>query len=824
MIFKENNELFEITNERINLLFFKSGEKKGYYNITYKPFKDSELKLNSCYAAINFHLEDSKRLKEIASFSFSFDSQVENFEDHIGKGLKVIFIGDFNKDLRISFNIQFKIYENQPFILIKVIDIINNNKVQKAVHSISPLTIKNNTLWLSNTKFPSKLDKISWFKNGFQSWSPCELLFGNEKDNNGPSVEILNLIHDNQDYYIQGRFYSEYCTVITDLEFLNSLIIGFTSLREQFSRIIMDYEDQNNLRLLTAIGCLDGIKFNKSSINSSEELFICFKSENYGYYGLLDYAKVVKSNIIETRIKEIPIGWCSWYYYFTEITENEMIKNLQFFKKHREFPINFIQLDDGYFTKIGDYTNLNEKFPNGLKWLFNQIKDSGFKTGIWTAPFLAERKSEFLNQHKDWFIKRSDKLLKVLYNWGTFEYSLDLSNNQVLDYIRSFFENLIYAFNKGKIENKEPIISFFKIDFLHAAVPYNSDYKNSNLTRAQLYYNGLKVIRDAITNDSFLLGCGAPLGPCVGLVDAMRISYDTAPTWDAGFFEQFENKRGIPQPSLKVALKNTLYRSFMHKYFWINDPDCLMIRRSDTKLNLDEIRLQITLFGLSGGQILISDDMLKLTESELNDAKLTIPPYNPLGFDPIPIDAFTSPLPSIYILETDEKIGKRYLIAVINWEDYKVNKEIKLSEIMLNHSKDEEFFYVFDFWNKKFLGTYKIENILLLNNINPHSCIYLSIIPTKKEKIGYPILISTNLHISQGCCEIKNFEFKVNQNKINLEFELVGKREGFILLKLPPNKYIKKFENKFSKIDDIENIWELFVRFENNKQIEILIS
>ena len=821
-IVQDVKEIFEASNSIIHFKFYKIGENQGKYDVNYT--KDISYSLKDCYSSINFFSPNSENLSEYTSKNYSFENRVENIEDIFGKGINVIFYPLDIEEIGIYFEISFKIYENLEFILIKLIKIKDNNQNPLRVHSISPLTIKNSNFWLSGTHNPTSLNELTWFKHGFQGWSPCELLFGKERDIKGYSSEILNIMFDNQDYKIEGRFYSEYCTVITDFDSKNSLILGFISFKDQFSRIILDYKDPHKIELLTAFGCMDGIKFNESSINSSEELYISFKSKNLGYYGLLEYARVVKAKIEEERITNIPIGWGSWYHYYENITEKDIIQNLEFFKNNQDsLPIDIIQLDGGYYNEIGDYNEMNSQFPSGLDELFKKIKNSGFKSGIWAAPFFAVRRSNIFKRQKDWFLKRlgSNKLLKTSFNWNTFEYSLDLSNNDVIEYLKNFFSSFLFAFKNENIQNSIPLIDFFKLDFLYAGVPIEGDFKDKTLTRAQLYYNGMKAIRDGITDKSFLLGCGAPLGPCVGLVDGMRISYDTAPQWEAGYLEKIENRRGLSLPALKVALLDVLYRSFMHKYFWINDPDCLMIRRTDTKLNIDEIRLQVTLCGLSGGQILISDDMTKLSKDEINDSKLVIPPYNPKDYDPILVDAFVSKLPSIYMLETRAAIGKRFLVAIVNWEDTPINRSISVSEMIPTLSIEENEFYVYDFWNRKFLGEVRRDDIIELKNFNPHSCNYLSIIPFYTDTMKIPILLSTDLHISQGCCEIKNFTFNTRENKVLIDLELIGQREGFLYLKLPKNKSILNYNFRFLNIDNKNNIWELYVEFNDQITLEV---
>ncbi|MFX0026893.1 MAG: glycoside hydrolase family 36 protein [Candidatus Hermodarchaeota archaeon] len=823
ILINDNKNFIKISNRIISLTFYKNGKFAGTYEIAHNEDNGKKYFLKDCYCAINFLSENSNTVKEYCSRGINFDSKVEEINDQIGHGKKLI-LTNRAKELKIHFNIQFKIYQNQQFILIKIDDIVYHEEYQERVHSISPLTIKNSNLWLSGTKNSTKADKMSWFKQGWQSWSSCKLLFGNDRDDEGPKSDLFKRVYDNQDYKIKGRFYSEYCTVITDLETKSSLILGFITLNTQFTRILLNYEERDHIKLLSAFGCMDGVYLKNSSIKFSEELFICFKSENLGYYGLIDYAKLVKKKIDLDRIETIPIGWCSWYYYFTDVSEALVNRNLEFFQANKKkFPIDFFQLDDGYFTYIGDFNNINSKFLNGLAYLFKRINDSGLKGGIWTAPFFAERRANLYKQHRDWFLKdkNSNKMLKVHFNWNIFLYGLDLSNKQVLGYLYSFYRNLLYA-NKLNQKSDNHLINFFKIDFLHAAVPIDGNFSNQNLTRAQILHNGVKTIRDAITDHSFLLGCGAPLGPCVGLVDAMRIGEDTAPRWEETNKQLIES--GIPTPALKISLINIIYRSFMHRNFWINDPDCLMIRRSDTDLKLDEIKLQLVIMGLSGGQILISDDMTKLSVEALNDAKLLIPPYNPVNYYPIVFDAFTSKLPTIYMLETDEIIGKRFLVALINWDDNFISKKLIINDLILKNAPNQKDFLIFDFWGRNYMGKYKGNQEIKFVAIPPHSCKFLSIIPVDNELLFNPILLSTSLHISQGCYEIKKYEYNNKEKILVIEIELIGKRKGSLYLKLPSGKQIVDSNSNFHIIKKKENIWELSIEFENKAIIKTRLS
>ncbi|MCU1430818.1 MAG: alpha-galactosidase, partial [Actinomycetia bacterium] len=65
-------------------------------------------------------------------------------------------------------------------------------------------------------------------------------------------------------------------------------------------------------------------------------------------------------------------------------------------------------------------------------------------------------------------------------------------------------------------------------------------------------------------------------------------------------------------PSTRNAWVSTLGRSFMHRRLWLNDPDCVMLRTTDTQLSGDEARAWAYAVGVSGGLALVSDDLADL--------------------------------------------------------------------------------------------------------------------------------------------------------------------------------------------------------------------
>jgi alpha-galactosidase len=117
----------------------------------------------------------------------------------------------------------------------------------------------------------------------------------------------------------------------------------------------------------------------------------------------------------------------------------------------------------------------------------------------------------------------------------------------------------------------------------------------------------MEAIRQAV-GKGFILGCGAPLLPSVGFVEGMRVGEDTAPSWNAKR-SPFQGANGYH------ALKNSIMRSFMHRRWWLNDPDCLLLRNKDIELKPNERELCALVAGALDNMIIESDN-LELVDAE----------------------------------------------------------------------------------------------------------------------------------------------------------------------------------------------------------------
>lgn len=297
-----------------------------------------------------------------------------------------------------------------------------------------------------------------------------------------------------------------------------------------------------------------------------------------------------------------PLGWCSWYQYFSGVTPDHIRANLAL-AAARDFEV--VQIDDGYQSAIGDWLSTTDTWAVGMAAMADEIRAAGLVAGIWTAPFLAADTSALLAEHPDWTATHaSGHPAKAMYNpgnWGGWARALDTTRPEVLDHLRLTFAAL-----------RDQGFDYHKIDFCYAA-SLEARRHDPTKTRAESLRLGLEAVRDGIGDDAFLLGCGCPFGPAVGIVDAMRVSADVGPWWDPP-----ASRPGIAEtaPAAVNAIAASVLRAPLHRRLFVNDPDCLLLRPTDTGLEAWQRSFLASVITGTGSFTLVSDDLARWTDAE----------------------------------------------------------------------------------------------------------------------------------------------------------------------------------------------------------------
>jgi alpha-galactosidase len=343
---------------------------------------------------------------------------------------------------------------------------------------------------------------------------------------------------------------------------------------------------------------LDGKSLIGSYENGGSDWFIATGDENEF---MTRYAELLGESFGNGRAKSNPRIWCSWYSLYTEIYEDQLLKilnDLGALDSSKALSFDVFQIDDGWQIGIGDWEP-NGKFPSGMDRLAAKIKETGRKAGLWLAPLLVVRSSSIFRERKDWLLHDDNgKLVSGGFNWSKQLYALDTTHPAVLDWLDVLMKK-VHSWG----------YDFVKLDFLYAgALPGK---RTIEMPREAAYRNGLKVIREAL-GDAYLLTCGAPILPSIGMCDGIRVGPDVAGHFSSNRDDTLLMNFAIP--GARNALRTTSNRLWLQPLVQ-TDPDVVYFCSRQNNLtpeqkSLLQVQAQICRFKAS------SDIPAWLTDSE----------------------------------------------------------------------------------------------------------------------------------------------------------------------------------------------------------------
>lgn len=374
------------------------------------------------------------------------------------------------------------------------------------------------------------------------------------------------------------------------------------------------------------------LKLNTVTLCEGEEVLLdsFVLLEEKGEDALLTYGRHIGALHGVTGKKKALSGWCSWYYYGANISEEKILENTTIVRREK-LPFNVIQIDDGWQVCNGTW-EANERFSGGMRSLADKINAAGFIAGIWVAPFLFDKDCALVKEHADWFIFANNRIY------------IDYSREPAQKWLFSLFHKLSHEWG----------YRYIKVDLVQSNLATDG-YAQAGFNGLNNLRKGYEIIRRAVTEDTYILACTTPLGGVAGQADAVRCSIDIFEMWD----------------SLKNVAIRALKRLYLNGYARI-DPDCLLVRTSDKQdgecfrlctRTEREIETFITFLSVCGGNVMISDKLSLLDERDFSKIRALFP----LNDQPCRVsDLFDSAIPCAFAY--GEKDGE-HAYAFINWTD-----------------------------------------------------------------------------------------------------------------------------------------------------------
>ena len=392
--------------------------------------------------------------------------------------------------------------------------------------------------------------------------------------------------------------------------------------------------------------------------------------------------------------KQPPTGWCSWYTFYEDITVPDIQRNLAFAKQR--FPqLRYIQIDDGYQPKMGDWLETGKAFGGDVKKLLQEIKQTGFEPAIWVAPFIAEKTSTLFQTHPDWFVKGSDgkPLDSSTMGFGGWRcapwYVLDGSHPEVQKHLENVFRTMREQWG----------VTYFKLDANYWGAIHGGKHYDPQATRIDAYRRGMEAIQKG-AGSAFILGCNAPIWPSIGLVDGMRTSNDINHDW-----RDFKS----------CGLEN-LSRNWQNGRLWWSDPDCVLltgnpqrnIKRNlppkDPTLSDKEFKLHVATIRATGGLVLTGDEMPQIAPDRLKVLEKLL----------------SSTGKAMHFESADFSMGRVLLgngteeVALFNWDDKPASRSVKIEADSI----------VTDFWTGE---SKQVKKPVISYDLPPRSAVLLQL-------------------------------------------------------------------------------------------------
>gem|GEM_PF-2809832 len=544
------------------------------------------------------------------------------------------------------------------------------------------------------------------------------------------------------------------------------------------------------------------------------EKFIKRKPDRSGYkfvvrgrpeFSIRIYDDVLKKQGIEffapinkKNFSHAPCGWCSWYFYYQNINEEEWVKNVKWLAKNlKQYGLEWVQIDDGWQMQNGskdtpggrDWRDANKKFPKGMKYVADIAHKYGLKAGLWLIPQKTDV-DELYIEHPDYFLRYSDGTPVKIPDWapgGTKQYVIDPTNPRMIkNYYIPLWKKLSdeWGFDYFKIDNQGDCSRWYD----------NREHIRKDMVPSgkEVYRKSLEVIKEVIGPKKFLLGCSSfPDG--IGIVDGSRTSGDMSATWEG----------------CQVSIDAVFRYNFLNNVVWWSDPDVLCVR---SPLTFEEAKLMATLISLSGQVLMMSDKMYELPEERVELLRRICPT---LDIHPMEFYPWDGERPSIVDLKVSKKYSDWDVVAVFNWGDEEKEIRLDLKEIGLLTGEDRKY-HVYEYWDKEYYGKISDGISIVLPG---HSCKLFCI----KGYKPYPDVISTSRHITQGCPDLIDLRWDDRRCVLSGKSVLVPNDPYLVVLSIPQSPETYKLRSvtinaaavKVEKVEDCGGLLRLHFRSKN---------
>lgn len=398
-------------------------------------------------------------------------------------------------------------------------------------------------------------------------------------------------------------------------------------------------------------------------LNSEEE--VKFEKVVYmrdaSWQNLLDrYAILIaKENNVTKPPKVSWTGWATWDFYVQYFLPEDIDRNTNLIADLGVNP-NIIQIDGGWWKQRGDYFDVRDNIPGGIKAMVEKIHQKGYKAGLHFDGFRASAGAKIVKEHPEYFVHdESGQILKI----GKDPVTKDALVSW--DYSHPGAQKFIYDVMKNARDNWK--VDYFKIDFMRdGLLAKGKSYLP--VTHVERYRMGVDAMRKGMGN-AYFLACSPNFGVNIGFTEATRTGPDIDPDYEA----------------VKTRAQSNSANYYFAQKIYNVDPDYLVLRdktqsneRDGKKpsLTVQEGQMWANFVSIYGNARLQSDELSLLPTEKMEIIKNN---FNlPFFEKTIPMDWWdhyktNSDVPNFFLAKGE---NGDICLAIFNWADKDANFKI----------------------------------------------------------------------------------------------------------------------------------------------------
>lgn len=476
------------------------------------------------------------------------------------------------------------------------------------------------------------------------------------------------------------------------------------------------------------------------------------------------------------RSPHAPTGWLSWNTYFDTAGSKENLDEARFAAKHfKPFGMEIWNIeswqDNSPHLPVSNYHNMNletyaVQFPEGMKWLADEIRKLGFMPGLWMAPF-GTGSTNFYKSHTDWFLH--DAQGKPIRCWNG-RFTLDPTVQEAREHLKRIFDKASHEWG----------YEFFKIDGMSGR---NHGYCAHLYERAEIracfhdpscpnpFELCVKAFREGIGDDRIFLACqGHFTGAEAAYADASRTGADIV-----------HPNQPVKWGNILLQARCTVNQIFAHSNVFWSDPDCMLV--SQSALDREQAQVEATVVALPGQQTFAGDKLAELAPDRVRLIQQALPvcPTQPAKLYPQ-----FGHLP-IWNLHVSRPFGDWHVVALFNWSDADQRIGFEWSEIGEPYGRR---FVGWEFWSGCYLAM--LDGRLELD-VPARGVRLVALQP----ECGHPQFLSSDRHITQGAVGLKDQRW--NDNTLTVMVDAVGGFPQTLRFAVPDGFALKSVESSVGK-------------------------